>query len=127
MSIQSSGSDTSPLDTVLSTPAALSSILSAIRPSAAPSENTSSSSGADILGGLLSNPEMLAKLPAMIETVKPLLKDFSAGPKAEEKQREKAGDRRVALLLALKPYLSKSRCDAIDYIIKICGITEMFR
>lgn len=108
---------------------ALGSILSAIKPSENP--NTSHSGAADILSGLMSNPEILAKLPAMIETVKPLLQNLSPPPKEavkeEQPHKNNEHDRRAALLLALKPYLSKQRCDAIDYIVKISGITEMFR
>ncbi len=126
----------SPLAGMLSDPAALSSVLSAINPKET-SEGTANTpkESTDILSGLLSNPEMLAKLPAMIETVKPLLQNLSpqASEKTEKKEEEsvhskkRENDRRVALLLALKPYLSQSRCDAIDYIVKISGITEMFR
>lgn len=87
--------------------------------------------GADILSGLLSNPEILAKLPSMIETVKPLLANLTPTGKttAAEEQKPKKSDhgKRTALLLALKPYLGKERSDAIDYIVKISELTELLR
>ena len=35
------------------------------------------------------------------------------------------GGKHAALLCALKPYLSKNRCDAIDYILKISQMSEL--
>ena len=102
---------------------ALSSVLSSIR-----SENANSESGmGDVLSGLLSDPEMLAKLPAMIETVKPMLQNLSSPPKEKKESPRTEHDRRAALLLALKPYLSPHRCEAVDYIVKISGITKLLR
>ena len=104
----------------------LESILSLVKPKVNESSDSEKGNG-DILTGLLSNPEMLAKLPAMIDTVKPLLQNLPSSPSKNDKEQKGELDKRTALLLALKPYMSKSRCDAIDYIIKICGITEMFK
>ena len=103
----------------------LESLLSLIKPTNA--EPQTEKSGGDILSGLLSNPEMLSKLPTMIDTVRPLLQNLSSSPSDHEKKGKNDIDKRTALLLALKPYMSKNRCDAIDYIIKICGITDMFK
>ena len=36
-------------------------------------------------------------------------------------------DRRECLLCALKPYLSKQRCEAIDQMLKISRISEVFK
>ena len=106
---------------------ALSSMLSAMKSSDGKSEPATG----DILSGLLSNPEILSKLPTMIETVKPLLQNFSSPAKEASLDLPKKelgnNDRRTALLLALKPYLSPHRCDAVDYIIKISGITKLLR
>ncbi len=35
--------------------------------------------------------------------------------------------RREALLLALKPYLSKSRCDAIDYLLRLWRVGDAIK
>lgn len=35
------------------------------------------------------------------------------------------GGKHAALLCALKPYLSKNRCDAIDYILKISQMSDI--
>lgn len=105
---------------------ALASVLSAMKSG----EDSSKGASPDILSGLLSNPEMLSKLPAMIETVKPLLQNLPSQPKetsSASKNEDSGHDRRSALLLALKPYLSPHRCDAVDYIIKISGITKLLR
>ncbi len=102
---------------------ALSSVLSSINPGGANSEGGMG----DVLSGLLSNPEMLAKLPAMIETVKPMLQNLSSPPREDKERLPKEHDRRAALLLALKPYLSPHRCEAVDYIVKISGITKLLR
>lgn len=108
---------------------AIKNVLSAL--TSANSGNAAQNQGGNILSGLLSNPEMLAKLPAMIEAVKPLLGNLSAPQEAETKAEQNANksdhDKRTALLLALKPYLGKERADAIDYIVKISGITDMLR
>lgn len=39
----------------------------------------------------------------------------------------KSNDPRVCLLLALKPYLSASRCEAIDTMIRLSTISELLR
>jgi hypothetical protein len=36
-------------------------------------------------------------------------------------------DRRECLLLALKPYLSRERCDAIDQMLRISRISDVFK
>ena len=106
----------------------LDAVISAIKSGG--SEPAQKPGGADILPGLLSNPEILAKLPSMIETVKPLLANLTPTEKTSaEEQKPKKNDhgKRTALLLALKPYLSKERSDAVDYIVKISELTELLR
>ncbi len=57
-------------------------------------------------------PELLTKLPV-------LLSAFG----------EKKGppDKQTALLMALKPYLGAKRCEAIDYITKVKGISDALK
>jgi len=70
------------------------------------------------LGGLLSNPDVMAKLPQVMATIAPLLGGEGKGElKTHSSPRHE--DKRTALLCALKPYLSPRRCQAIDYIIKL--------
>ena len=101
----------------------------------------------DILSSLLSNPELLAKLPTIISTVKPFLEIFAAssgqgGPARQDipaaaktdgfpvmaKNKEHGGNaHRSALLCALKPYLSSDRRQAIDYIIKLDRLGDVLK
>ena len=70
--------------------------------------------GAGMLGAL--PPDLLAKLPALMGAIGPLLGD--KGGKKDEK---------TALLLALKPYMSPERCDAIDKLIMLGRLGEVMR
>ena len=38
-----------------------------------------------------------------------------------------SGDRRACLLMALKPYLCRERCEAIDYMVRLGKLSELFR
>ncbi len=70
------------------------------------------------LGGLLSNPDVMSKLPQVMATIAPMLGgEGNSGAKSHSSPRHE--DKRTALLCALKPYLSPRRCQAIDYIIKL--------
>ncbi|MBQ9806519.1 MAG: hypothetical protein IJW49_08460 [Clostridia bacterium] len=87
---------------------------------------------ADGLSSLLSNPEMMEKLPEIIATLKPIMGNISAPPAAESKKEETApsNDRdrsRDQLLLSLKPFLSKNRCDAIDTMLRIATLGHVFQ
>lgn len=61
-------------------------------------------------------PELLGKLPMLMGTLGPML------GKADGKKDEK-----TALLLALKPYMSPERCDAIDKLIMLGRIGEVMK
>ncbi len=50
------------------------------------------------------------KLPELVSALSPMLKGKPSGP---------SHDKRTALLLALRPYLSPARCEAIDYFTKV--------
>lgn len=73
------------------------------------------------IDSLLSNPEIMSKLPEVISVIKPLMSG-----KSEEKKAP-TFDKRLALLIALKPYLSPKRCEAIDYITKMSKLSETFK
>ena len=70
--------------------------------------------GGSVLGAL--PPDLMGKLPMLMSTLGPML------GKAEGKKDEK-----TALLLALKPYMSPGRCDAIDKLIMFGRISEVFK
>jgi len=74
--------------------------------------------GADagLLGAL--PPELLTKLPVLMSAIGPTLKGKGAGDYKDDK---------TALLLALKPYMSPQRCDAIDKLIMFGRIGEIMR
>ena len=62
----------------------------------------------DPLSAALSNPALMAKLPSLMAALSPALTE-GAAPK-------KPPDKRTALLSALRPYLSESRREVIDYM-----------
>lgn len=74
----------------------------------------------------LSDPALLAKLPDVIATLRPMF-DNKSNSQGAHKDSHGAGDRRTALLCALKPYLSPKRCEAIDYIMKINRLGEVMK
>lgn len=112
------------------------------------------------IGKVLSDPQMMAKLPGMIEMLRPLMDAPSSGgaspgeimavaePREREEEKEGDGrsespsavaasashrggggahDRRIALLCALRPYLSPRRQEAIDYILRMDKMGKLFR
>lgn len=73
---------------------------------------------------ILSDPDVMAKLPEVISVLRPMM---SGNQKEEKKEHARANDRRTALLCALKPYLSPKRCEAIDYITKISKLGDVMK
>ena len=75
---------------------------------------------------ILSDPSIMAKLPEVISVLRPML-----GNVGHEKEHTKspphASDRRMALLCALKPYLSPRRCEAVDYITRISRLGDVMK
>ena len=62
----------------------------------------------------------------LISALSPMLSLLSPQPSHPQRSSED-GDRRSALLVALRPYLSESRREAIDYIIKISQVTDLIK
>ena len=112
--------------------------------------NSASSPTADIFSSLLSNPELLSKLPSLISTVKPIIEMLGGLSKSEnsekasdtsvsvsaspahsantgQEHRHSNTDHRSALLCAMKPYLSHDRQEAIDYIIKLGKLGDILK
>ena len=113
----------------------------------------------DLLGGgigsLLSNPEIAAKLPRIMEALAPVMAEMQSekAPPAEPTANaptppeasassappdaalakllggitkpRESSARRMALLKALEPYLSDSRREAMEYICKVSGLLDI--
>ena len=75
----------------------------------------------DGLATVLSNPELLAKLPDVMAMLKPLqaANGSLSAPPSEKAGRRSREDCRNDLLLALKPFLSPERCQAVDAMLRI--------
>lgn len=109
-----------------------------------------------VLGTILSNPDMMSTIRSMAEKLKsepapaePPAEDTLAKPEDTEPSSEakapdaisalapllsadfsklsRGDDKRACLLRALKPYLSESRCEAIEYIIKFSALSEVIK
>ena len=65
--------------------------------------------------------EEFSDLMQSISTMAPLFKGFLGGGG----KGGKGCSRREGLLLALKPYLSPSRCEVVDYLIRMGRIQDM--
>lgn len=78
--------------------------------------STPAGADAGLLGAL--PPELLTKLPALMSAIGPLLGGKGAADCKDDK---------TALLLALKPYMSPQRCDAIDKLITFGRLGEIMR
>ena len=74
------------------------------------------------IDSLLSNPDIISKLPEVINVIKPMI---SSAPQGESKNA--SHDRRMGLLIAMKPYLSPKRCEAIDYIARMSKLSETLK
>ena len=104
----------------------------------------------DIFSSLLSNPEMLAKLPSIISAAKPIIDMFSQSQKsvssstsdsvatgalisgsdnksAPTRTLGREAECRNALLCAMKPYLSSDRQNTIDYIVKLSRLGDILK
>lgn len=127
------------LNEVLSNPALLQSIAaviggtggSATTPDACPGTTATPMQGESPEEGIaqvLSNPALMQKLPEVMATIAPLLaghegestsKKSDVPAMANMREGHKRRSQRDDLLLALKPFLSPARCEAIDALIRI--------
>jgi hypothetical protein len=87
----------------------------------------------DMLSSVLSDPAFLAKMPQMLSAIAPMLQNASAQPTVAASTALSSAPiniseqaKRNALLLALKPYLSHERAEAVDHIIRLTGLIELF-
>lgn len=88
---------------------------------------------AEGLGSVLSDPELMAKLPQVMAMLRPMMEGAMSGggaePVAKTDATPKKGppDDRSALLLALKPFLSEDRKQAVDAILRISALGDVLR
>jgi hypothetical protein len=87
----------------------------------------------------MANPQLLARLPSIIAAVKPMLDAFGTQSHQaqttdtaklsghSEHSKKNDADCRSALLCAMKPYLSRDRQNAIDYIIKLSRLGDILK
>lgn len=85
-------------------------------------QTSEASSDADTDGNV---PEILSRSPSdVMSSVLPLLSRMSS---LGFSSKSSGNVKHEQLLCALKPYLSQSRCDAIDYILKISRMSVLLK
>lgn len=81
------------------------------------------SMASDGLSRVLSDPDLLKKLPQMMETLRPMLQEAGVSVPASAvghtHGHSPSRNCRDDLLLALKPFLSPHRAEAVDMIIRL--------
>ncbi len=133
------------LGNLLSNPALLQSIGSILGSSSANTAGTPSPPSADGLTKALSDPTLMAKLPQVIAMLQPMLANASAESANKDDTTATAAtadavptiapppprrpqvDCRDDLLLALKPFLSPARCEAVDTIIRLSKLGAVLK
>lgn len=84
------------------------------------------------ISGVLSNPEMMAKLPDVMKMLAPMMQQTSSAAgasvpaiatSAHAGERDRRGCRND-LLVALKPFLSPERCRAIDMLLGLSRLGD---
>ena len=135
---ESKASTPSP-DAILSDPATIAriaSMLGALQPTAPPSKDTAVATphaegvppvAGDGLAALLSNPAMPEMLPRLISMMKPLLAaNPSPAVPTVAPQAPSHASNRDNLLLAIKPFLSQNRREAVDTLLRLEKLGEVF-
>ena len=90
---------------------------------------TNSEVAADGISSVLSNPEMMAKLPDVMKMLAPMVQGVQSLPPASVPPSKENGERnrrgcRNDLLIALKPFLSPERCRAIDMLLGLSRLGD---
>ncbi|MBQ7383483.1 MAG: hypothetical protein IJV72_01680 [Clostridia bacterium] len=80
--------------------------------------------GADVPS--VANMPSMDKLPELVAAIAPMLSS-SGGKSVSAGKVGAPRDKRACLLVALKPYLSRERCEAVDYMIRLGALSEIFR
>lgn len=82
------------------------------------------SPAADGISSVLSNPELLSKLPLVMETLKPMLGQSAPQLPPKPLSHEEERDR---LLSSLRPFLSGERQETLDAILKLSKLGEVLK
>ncbi len=122
------------LGAILSDPALMERISGVIKGEATPNEADGAGgenrvgapvAGADGISSVLSDPAMMQKLPQVMAMLAPLMNGSKTAQGSERAEGSGTGNvrdkkcQRDDLLLALKPFLSPARCEAIDMLLRI--------
>ena len=81
----------------------------------------------DGLASVLANPELMAKLPQMMAVLKPMLGTDLPKSLSGVGHSKSSEDYRNDLLLALKPFLSPERRNAVDAMLRISKLGNVLR
>ena len=84
---------------------------------------------------VLSNPEMMAKLPDVMKMIAPMMQQTQSplgesAPASVASSQSEAKDRRGCrndLLVALKPFLSPERCRAVDMLLGLSRLGDVLQ
>ena len=106
-------------------------ILNGIRDTAPSTEEGNSppqpATSGEIPTELLSNPVFLEQLPKVMQMLKPMLASAPAEPTAVHSGEKPPQDCRRELLLALKPFLSPQKRNAVDTVLRLSGLSAVLR
>lgn len=80
---------------------------------------------ADGLAAVLGNPALMAKLPQVMAMLKPMLNQGTPSPHTQHTPTPE--ERRIALLLALKPFLAAERQQAVETMLQISRLGTVLR
>lgn len=114
------------IDKILANPELISMVASALGGASSEKKNTpadTNTPSADTVSGE-EKAETSEKAGDMIATLAPILSSLQGKSLLS---RSPANDKRACLLNALKPYLCRERCEAIDYMIKLSRISELLK
>ena len=116
------------LDKVLSNPEILSSVASALSGSRGGEESSADTVRDTKAEDTAPAPPMdidamMQKLPDVMKMLSPMM----SSPTQKNQGGPHSSDKRACLLLAIKPYLSPARCEAIDYMIKFSRLSEIIK
>jgi len=119
------------------------SILSSSGENAKPTAPTADSGDTDGLSKALADPALMAKLPQVMAMLQPMLASTPAEPTKQADSsssndnavptigspipKHPVSDCRNDLLLALKPFLSPGRCEAVDTIIRLSRLGSVLK
>ena len=83
--------------------------------------------GTDGIAALLSDPALMQQLPQILSVLKPMMGSLQPPKDKPLSKNASPLECRDNLLLALKPFLSSERRDAVDSIIRISHLGSVFQ